>query len=346
MERYKKLSVADAAERIINARDALILVHANPDGDAVGSALALKREFALLGKRAKIASPTDYADNLRFMTDGEDMVYREGEEKEYGAVISVDVASPVQLGALERLADSTDLMIDHHAEGTVFADALVDPRASATGEIIFDICLEISKRTGVAPDAGVARFVFAAISADTGSFKFSNTTDKTFTTAAAVSRILSEANDGGLETWDISKFLHDTVTMKEMKINSVAVEKTRFYEDGSFGFCFISADDMKEMGVEDRDMGCAVDVVRSLEGVDVAVVLREKPDTGGSYKISARSNVDVNVSEVCRKFGGGGHVRAAGAAFKAESGEEAARLVREAFDEAVKAYKLRPEINK
>ncbi len=331
-ERFPALTVAEAADIIARCGSALIVSHKSPDGDAVGSATALKKIFESLGRRAAVAVPTPVPDYCSFLTEGEDILYRDGEEKEFGALIAVDVASPAQLGELSRLADKFSLMIDHHASGEAFAPHLTVPSASAAGEVVYDIYEELALRGLVAQGgADVARSLYAAISSDTGSFKYSNTTPKTFRIAAALSERINGADDGGLATWDISRLLHDTVTEKDLRINAFVADRIKLFKDGSLSACLITADDMKALGAEDRDMGGAIDVARSLAGVEAAVTVRQSASDPNEFKISARANADVDVAAVCASLGGGGHRRAAGATIHAASPEEA-------FSEAVRAF--------
>lgn len=187
-------------------------------------------------------------------------------------------------------------------------------------------------------DPDVCRCLFAAISSDTGSFKYSNTTPKTFRIAAELSEIINNAGDGGLMTWDVSRLIHDTVTEKELRIAAAVPGKIKLYEGGALAVCLITADDMKRLAAEERDMGAAIDIVRSLKGVLVAVTLRQRKDGSDSYKISARANVDIDVAEVCGIFGGGGHIRAAGASLNAPSPGKALKLTVDAFAPSVANY--------
>ena len=339
-ERFPALTVADAADIIAGCKSALIISHTNPDGDALGSATALKIILEALGCRAAVAVPTPVPDYASFLTDGMDVLYRDNEEDNYDTLIAVDVASKNQLGALSPLADKFSLMIDHHGSGEAFAPYLTVPSASAAGEVIYDIYEELKLR-GLVEQGGVevARRLYAAISSDTGSFKYSNTTPKTFRVAAALSEKINSAEDGGLATWDISRLLHDTVTEKDLRIAAAIPGKIKLFADGALAVCLITADDMKLLGAEERDMGGAVDIVRSLKGVSVAVAVRQRIDGSGFYKISARANDDVDVAAVCASFGGGGHRRAAGASFESASPEAALKTAAEAFIPAVSASK-------
>ena len=339
MEEYKRLGPYEAAEFIKGTRSALVLCHTNPDGDAIGSAEALCGVIRALGGTAKIASPSAVPERLEFLAAGEDTSYVRGDEDRYDRLISIDVASRNQLGDLAHLADKVDLMIDHHASGDAFADNIVIPEASAAGEIVFEIYKMLVSSGDIPTDVGVCRAAFGAISSDTGSFKYSNTTPKTFRLAAELTEIINGANDGGLSICDISRLLHDTLSEKDLRINAAVAERIRLYEDGALAVFAIDADDMASLGVTEADLGGASDIVRTLRGVLVALTLRQRDGEERSFKLSSRANAEIDVAAVCRNFGGGGHVRAAGASVKAASLEDALDAVVPAFSEAIRKYR-------
>ncbi len=336
---FERIEVKAAADFIACAESALILCHVNPDGDTLGSALALKRLFTLQGKSAKVAVPSALPEYLEFLADGEDVSFKKGDDDAFDKIIAVDVASPRQLGPLAVLIPKVGIMIDHHVSGEPFAPCLIEPDASAAGEIVFKIYKELASRGTVDRDADLARYLFAAISSDTGSFKFSNTTPATFRIAAELTEEINSS--GGPTTSDLSRLLHDTSTELEMKISVFTVNNMELYCGGALAVCFVSAADIAELGASEKDFSGAIDVVRSLKGVEVALTVRQKPDGSGTYKISARSSVDVDVAALCREFGGGGHVRAAGATASFASPEEAKKVIVERFSRAVEEYARR-----
>ena len=333
MREYSQLDVSAAANVIAGCKSALVLCHVNPDGDTLGSAQALKRLIELTGGSCDVAIPGEVPERLAFLA--KDAIYDPDPDK-YGYIIAVDVASEIQLGRFSKFKDKIDLMIDHHSSGEAFADFLIKPDAAAAGSIVFEIYGELKTRGALLPDAAVARCLFAAISSDTGSFKYSNTTPETFAAAAELSSEI--ANDGAPDTADISRLLHDTLTEKEMAVNAEAMKKMRLYNGGKFAFCFISKEDAERLGAADGDFGGAIDVIRSLKGVEVAVTVRQSKKEPGQFKISSRSACDIDVAKVCASFGGGGHLRAAGATVTGRDAAEVCRRVTGAFSAAVAEY--------
>lgn len=333
MRAFSSLDVDAAADFISSCKRALVICHTNPDGDTLGSAQALRKLIELTGGECDVASPSEVPERLAFLA--KDVIFDPDPDK-YDKIIAVDVASAIQLGRFSKFKDKIGLMIDHHSCGEPFADFLIKPDAAAAGSILFEIYEELKTRGALGQNADVARFLFAAISSDTGSFKFSNTTPETFTAASALSSEI--ADNGAPDIADIARMLHDTVTEKEMAVNAEAAKKMRLYNGGKFAFCYISKEDAERLGASDVDFGGAIDVIRSLKGVEVAVTVRQNGKASGQFKISARSACGVDVSKVCASFGGGGHVRAAGATVTGGDPDEVCGRVIEAFSAAVTEY--------
>ncbi len=337
---YAQLNAAEAASVIENAESALIICHRNPDGDAVGSSFALLRIFRLMKKRAKVVCDSTPPPYLEFITGKDELLYTEGDENRYSLVMSVDTASPSQLGFLSFLIGRIDLMIDHHVSGEPYAPCCLDGDAAAAGELVYKI-YEILVNKGVIPrDAGVCRCLFAALSSDTGSFKFSNTTAETFRIASCLAKEIKTG--GGMQTEELSRLLHDTTTCREVEINSKLSESIKTYLDGSLAVCCVTTEMMEKGGYRENELSGAVDIPKKIKGVLVAVAIKQKRTEPGVFRISARANAEIDVAAVCEKFGGGGHVRAAGATLNAPSPEAAVREVVKAFGEAVEGYKKAP----
>lgn len=336
----EKISLKSAVETIKSAGSALIICHRNPDGDAIGSSFALRRIFELMGKKAKVVCDSPAPPYLDFITEGQDISYEAGDEKKYSLVVTVDTAAPSQLGNLSFLIGKISLMIDHHASGEPYAPFLLDGGASAAGELIYKIYASLTEDGTIPRDAGVCRCLFAALSSDTGSFKFSNTTPETFRIAASLAEEITAA--GGMQTEEISRLLHDTVTSREVEINSILSENIKFYCGGALAVCCVTTELMERGGYRENELSGAIDIPKKIKGVLVAVALKQKRCDPMSFRISSRSNADIDVSAVCEKFGGGGHVRAAGGNLRASSPEAALEMAVKAFGSAVEEYLKHP----
>ena len=320
MSEFLSLTLPELCERLRERKDTLILYHARPDGDAVGSAYALKKILSAMGMRAFCRCVDKIPSRLAFLTE-EDTV-PEGFSPE--RVISVDSASPSQLGAL--FAEyKIDLMIDHHSAGEPYADNYIVPEAAATGEIIFDIsrhllCLGALESI---PD-GADRLIYAAISSDTGCFKYSNTQPHTHRVAA----VLVENVDAA----DINHRMFEIKTADQIKVERAAYDRLKSFFDGRLVIAAIDHDEIESLGLPLDKLDVMVDIARSMEGAEAALSLR-RTEKGGAFRASMRSNSDINVAKIAGKFGGGGHIKAAGCNIAAENIEAAIELVVKAFGE-------------
>ncbi len=305
MADFPALSLDEVCDRLLAAERPTVLSHLHPDGDTIGAAAALCRMLTALGKRVAWRCADPLPKRLSFLFEGLEMATVE--ENKGGTVIAVDVASPTQLGTLaeEYLPGGVDLMIDHHEVGCAFAPSYICPQASAAGEVIYHLGERLCAR-GALPAIGadVAAAIYAAISSDTGCFKYSNVTAETHRVAAAL-------HATGIQADKINHLLYDSRTPEQLAAEKIALSRLTVHAGGRIGaVCLTLAD---RAGLSDDDFETAVDIPRSMAGVEIALVVRELP--GGVSKVSLRS-MEANVSAVAQAFGGGGHVRAAGCTVK------------------------------
>ncbi len=309
MAEFKLLSARAAAEVILEVKNPVILIHVHPDADTVGTAKALAEVFRSLGKEPSYTSEDDIPKRLRFIINDLPRVKKtEGFE-----LISVDVASPKQGGAPLAASQKPRLMIDHHKIGEPFADGYIIPDASSAAEVLLDIIDELISMGKITLTKKMAEPLFAAMSSDTGGFRFSSATPKTFRTAA---RLI----ETGIDHADISHKLYFSKSLGQIRAEGFISEKIELSDDGSLAIATLSESERVSLGLSDEDFSSAIDIIRSVEGVNIAVFLRELGKK--SYKASLRST-GKNVAEAARAFGGGGHIRAAGCTISAESTEEA-----------------------
>ena len=298
----------------------LVLFHVRPDGDAVGSAFALSLWLSAMGSPAFCLSEDEVPEYLRFLSDGLQESTRLPAVPaafENARVISVDTPSPAQLGYLfEKFGDRVTLMIDHHGKGTPYADHYIRPEAAAAGEIVYDLIAA----SGVDMPPRSATLLYAAISADTGGFRFSNTTKETHLRAAALL-------DAGIDAAEINRRLFDCKSYKTLLAERTGFDHLHLFADGRVAIITIPYEVRAALGLSEEHMATLIDMARSVAGVDVAAALRQS-EPGGSYHVSLRANADVDVSAIAAVFGGGGHKRAAGCGIAAKDADEAeAKLV-------------------
>ncbi len=323
MSNYKTFSIREVAARLLSAERLVFVMHRRPDGDAVGSATALIRIAEALGKEATGLCEDKIPERLAFLTEG--LSFSTEPSDPTATYIAVDVASPPQLGTLaETLKErniSISFMIDHHAIGEPFADHLVVCQAAAAGEIVFDIGEELireGKLTALPKQA--ARALYAALSSDTGCFRYSNVTPKTMRTAAALLEY------DGVDAADINHRLFETKSERQLRAEAFAIEHTDTSRDGKVAWVTVTQKQKESLGVEEEHLETVIDMVRSRAGVEIAVAIRETPS--GTFRASLRSS-GFDVASVAAVFGGGGHLRAAGCSIDAHTVDEALEAILE-----------------
>ncbi|MBQ8408764.1 MAG: bifunctional oligoribonuclease/PAP phosphatase NrnA [Clostridia bacterium] len=314
IEKYRKLTEEDAAQLLSQGKDTLILFHVHPDGDAVGSAFALRAFVEESGGRAWCVCADEVPERLLFAVNGQDSVLPSAIPEDFNPelTVSVDTASPAQLGELyEIYRDRIDLMIDHHGKGTPYADNCIVPEASACGEVLYEILAVAAKRRGIELSMQINQLLYTAISADTGCFRYNNATANTHTIAA-------ELISKGVLAADINHKLFGIKTLKQMQVEHAGFERMNFYGDGKIAVITFPYDLKKQYGAEDEHLETLIDVARCVKGVEVAAVIKQLT-AENKFRVSMRSSSSFDVSEVCAYYGGGGHLRAAGCTLTADS---------------------------
>lgn len=273
----------------------LILTHKNPDGDAVGSAAALCLMLRALGKTAYVYHNPGFT--ARFSPFLEGLTT----ENTCGTVISVDLADAALVPQNAKpLTEQCVLAIDHHETHRTYAEnAYVDGAAAACGEIIAALADEL----GVSLTREIARALYLAIVTDTGSFCYSNTTANTHLTVAKL-----------LPYFDDAHHINHTFCVEKSRARATLearlLTNANFYFDGKCVSLTVTRALMAELGLCEDDLDNLASVARAIQGVSLALVLRELEN--GDTKASLRSNPDVDAAKICQAFHGGGHRCAAG----------------------------------
>ncbi len=323
MTDFKKLSFDELCDKLCERKRTLIVYHIRSDADAVGSAFALKEILSLMGIPAFCACADEVPERLRFISEYSQgsVLIDDGFDTDEERVISVDSASSEQLGALYGLLHKkVDIMIDHHAEGRPYADNYIVPEAAATGEIIYKILKEL-KRRGRIYDVPprIYEFIYAALSSDTGCFKYSNVTPETHIIAA---ELISQ----GIDAADINHRLFSSKTLKQIRAEGEAARRLNLYDGGRIAISSIPYSTKYSFGLTDESMETCIEVPRSVLGVEVAVFIRQS-ENNGKFRASMRSVGEIDVSKICAVLGGGGHKRAAGCSLEAQGIEDAEKKI-------------------
>ena len=318
----KDISLETLTAEIASPVNTVIIFHERPDGDAVGSAFALRLLIEAVGGKAYCLSGDEIPDRLRFLTDGiqeSSLIDSLPSEFKGARVIAVDCGSASQVGKLFDVLPPS-ISIDHHGSSQRFCDGYTDSSAAATAEIICDIGFSLLDQGKIdALPKGFAECVYAAISSDTGCFRFSNATPETHKRAAGLLAL-------GIDASDINHRLFSSKTKLMMIAEAESVKKLKTFANGKIAVVAFNADEIRTLGIKRENFDAFIEIARSLEGAEVAISVR-RTDGDSGCRISMRSASDVNVAEICGVFGGGGHVRAAGCTINTEDVDEAVRII-------------------
>ena len=293
------MTIDNIKEEIQKANDIVILTHECPDGDAVGSALAMYLTLKKLGKEVDVIIP-EYSNVFKFLP-GADEIKKEGKQESYDLAISLDVTGISRLNGFAKYFEDAKvkIQIDHHQVNEMFADYnFVNPASPACAQnLIF-----IIEQLGVEIDKEIGTCLLTGIITDTGGFKYEGVSAETF---EFTSWILAE----GVNVSNVYKKVMQMKSRANFELKKLIMNRMEFLCNNKVAFTYITLEDEKNVGAMPGDNEGLVELGRDIEGVEVSILLREKQN---GYKVSLRSNYYVNVSDVCVTFGGGGHIKAAG----------------------------------
>ncbi len=299
------MSYEEAAAAIREARAIVITTHINPDGDGIGSGLALVHALQGLGKAVRFLCPSPVASLYRFLPKFE-LLTPVTDEAKAGAcepadlVISCDAGDIQRLGAIARVRRTRLINLDHHVTNTRFGDInLVDEGAESSGVVVE----RLLRQLGVKLDRILAECLYTTIVFDTGRFMHSNTTAHTF-------RWTAELLETGIDAAEINRRLTYTKSAHDLAVVKLGIENLKADADPRLAGIVLRAADIAAIG-EPEDWGDLVEIPRSLQGNQIAYLVRESKDAK-SARVSLRSNPPFEVGSVAQAFGGGGHKQAAG----------------------------------
>ena len=315
------ITIHGICKNLMRNNNFLIFTHENPDADTIGSCFALIETLRMLGKTAYPACCDRIPVSLAFMTGGEREFHIENAPADFTPeyYISVDVASSAQLGSYRGHASRINLSLDHHATHENFSKYyLTDPQAAACAEIVYHIINRLL--SGDIPER-ISSLLYAALAADTGGFRYANTTPVTH-------KIAAKLIEKGASHAEICRNLFECKTKTALAAEAFAMANVSYCCAGKISYVKITKEDKLAHGFEDEDTYDVINVIRRVDGVKVAILLREKDD--GTYKISTRSAGEVDVSRICAIFGGGGHAGAAGCSVSPDMADSALqRIIKE-----------------
>ncbi|MBB81059.1 MAG: hypothetical protein CMN02_08720 [Roseibacillus sp.] len=326
----QKITASHFSEIVSKHENFVLLSHARPDGDAIGSVVALKAVLEELGKHVVGLNEDPVPDNLRFMRGSQGVQCPSG-SLDAEVVIALDTANRERLG--ERCLDSLSgdqiwVNIDHHISNEKYGDYwLIDVRSAATAEILYAIIRELNwPLPDIARDA-----LYVALSTDTGSFQYSNTSGRSHKMAA-------DLVEQGLDVVALTSRLYHDYPLRRVELLRCLLETMQLSDDGRIAWWTLSRGTKKRIGIQAGDGEGLIDVLRAIQGVLVCGFIEEMDD--GKIRFSLRSkNSSVNVCDICAQFGGGGHALAAGAKTAGPLDEAVLRFV-EVTQKALPSRKL------
>ncbi len=302
----------------------LISVHKNPDGDALGSQLALMLALEKLNKTVVAQNIDPLPETYRFLPASSRIKTGSTVEGRYDAIMVLD-ADPPRTGLFDgNYPADTRINIDHHLTNpSEWPLTWLDPSASATGEMVY----ELIHRLGVPIDREIAICLYTAIFTDTGSFRYSNTTPKSM-------RISADLLEAGADPWMVTENIYESFAYRRIKLLGNVLAGVERSEDGRIAWVVVTEELFSRFGATAEDTDNFINFVRSTKGVEVAILFRQT--AASQYKISLRSKGRVDLSGLAQSLGGGGHKNAAGSTVDGTLDEVKKRVI-EAVNKAVEA---------
>ena len=292
--------LADIIAALRRCNRILLSVHRNPDGDALGSQLALMRALERLNKTVVAHNLDPVPEIYRFLPASDRIRSGKSIEGTYDAIVVLD-GEPPRTGLFDgSYPFETRINIDHHITNPLeWPLTWLEAGASATGEMIY----ELIRQLGVIMDREIALCLYTAIFTDTGSFRYSNTTPRSM-------RIAAELIEAGADSWLVTENVYESFALRRIKLLGNVLSGMERSEDGTMAWVVVTDELYRRFGASAEDTDNFVNFVRSTKGVEVAILFRQT--AAEQYKISLRSKGRVDLSGLAQLLGGGGHKNAAG----------------------------------
>jgi len=297
-------------KQIEKARHLLLVSHADPDGDAVGSLLALGLALGKLGKKTTMYNASPIPAVYRFLPSVQRIVRHIKKANTYDVALILDCGHLTRIGNAGKTVAKIPMIIniDHHITNNGFGDIqLIDPLACSTAEIVY----RLIKALDVTPDKAIATSIYTGILTDTGSFRFSSTNQAAF----AISKEMTER---GVEPHAVAQHVYGTYSLGRIKLLNLALDSIEISDNGKLSVMTVTDAMLEETRTQAEDVDGLINYARRIEDVKVAALIQEqkngKTDSNGQcrYHVSLRSDGSVDVAAIAGSFGGGGHASAAG----------------------------------
>lgn len=292
-----RIDLLETAKILKENNNIILLCHAHPDGDTLGSATALAAALRSMGKTVSVKCGDPIPKDFGFMYEGLD-----NEDFEPELIAAIDIADTKLLGKeFEGIySDKINLCIDHHGSNIMYAEKVwLEADSASTAEMIYMLV----EALGVRITPHIASCLFTGVTTDTGCFRFSNTTVRTFEIASKLAAL-------GADTYNIIQVFFETKTKTFAALERLALDSLRMYFSDRCAVICVTQDMYKKSGSDESEVDRLSNLPRQIEGVLVGVTMRELKD--GNFKASVRTHGDIDASAICKRLGGGGHMGAAG----------------------------------
>jgi phosphoesterase RecJ-like protein len=289
-----------------------LTTHTNPDGDAVGSLLALGLGLEKWGKSVVMVNASPIPAVYRFLPSSDRIRQQIPDNRMFDTAVVLDCGSLARIDSIRATVKTIPVVIniDHHVTNDGFGQfQLVDQQACATAEIVYGLL----KRLGIAVDRDIANAIYTGILTDTGSFRFSNTNPAAFAICQEMTRL-------GVDPYKVAQYVYGTYSLGRIKLLNLALDSIEISMNGKLSMMTVTQDMLHQTGTQPEDADGLIHYARRIEDVKVAALIQEMKngDKGGQngtpyqFHVSLRSDGTVDVASIAANYGGGGHQSAAG----------------------------------
>ena len=298
--------------RLTDSRNVFLTTHSNPDGDAIGSLLAMGRALEKCGKNVVMFTISPIPAVYRFLPSSDRIRHQLPNGTGFDTAVVLDCGDVQRIGiSLKKLNGiSAVLNIDHHVTNTAFGDVqLINPEACSTAEIVYGLI----KGLAVSIDKDMATAIYTGILTDTGSFRFSNTNQAAFA-------ICQEMAERGVDPYRVAQHVYGTYSLGRIKLLNLALDSIEISLNGKLSIMTVTQNMLNQTGTQPEDADGLIHYARRIEDVKVAALIQElkngkegaKAGSENRFHVSLRSDGTVNVASIAAAYGGGGHHSAAG----------------------------------